>query len=107
MYKQLDSVAMGNPLGLALTNTFVGIHESRLFNNTVKPGVYFQHMDDSFVIFGSELDCDHFQEKLNLLYPALKFKVEKEQNNSLNFLDVLVEKEDTAFLTSIYRKVIL
>ena len=61
-------------------------------------------MDDTFAIFRSELDCDHFQEKLNLLHPALKFTVEKEQNNSLNFLDVLVEKQGTGFLTSIYRK---
>ena len=69
-----------------------------------KPGFYFRYVDDSFVIFGSELDCDHFQEKLNLLQPALKFAIEKEQNNSLHFLDVLVEKEGTGFLTSIYRK---
>ena len=57
-----------------------------------------------FAILGSELDCDHFQGKLNLLHPALKFTVKTEKNNSLNFLDVLVEKEDTGFLTSIYRK---
>ena len=61
-------------------------------------------MDDTFAIFGSELGSDHFQEKLNLLHPALKFTVEKEQNNSLTFLDVLVEKEGTGFLTSVYRK---
>ena len=61
-------------------------------------------MDDSVVTFGSELDCDDCQEKLNLLHPALKFTIEKEQNNSLHFLDVLVEKEGTGFLTSIYRK---
>ena len=104
MYTQLDGVAMSSPLGLALANIFVGFHESRLFDNTAKPGVYFRYVDDSFVIFGSELDCDHFQEKLNLLHPALKFTIEKEQNNSLHFLEVLVEKEDTGFLTSIYRK---
>ena len=61
-------------------------------------------MDDTFAIFGSELDCDDFKGKLNLLHPALKFTVEKEQNNSMNFLDVLVEKDGTGFLTSIYRK---
>ena len=97
-------MAMGSPLGSALANNFVGFHESRLFDNTVKPGVYFRFVDDTFAIFGSELGCDHFQEKLNLLHPALKFTVEKEQNSSLNFLDVLVEKEGTRFLTSIYRK---
>ena len=64
-------------------------------------------MDDIFAIFGSELDCDHFKGKLNLLHPALKFTVEKEQNNSLNFLDVLVEKDGTGFLTSVYRKTTL
>ena len=41
---------------------------------------------------------------MNLLHPALKFTIKKEQNNYLNFLDVLVEKEGTGFLTSIYRK---
>ena len=35
---------------------------------------------------------------------ALKCKVEKEENNSLKFLDVLVETEGTGFLTSAYRK---
>ena len=85
-------------------NIFVGFHERRLFDNTAKPGVYFQYVDDSFVVFGFLLDCDHFEEKLNLLHPALKFTVEKEQNNYLHFLDVVVEKEDTGFLTSIYRK---
>ena len=104
MYKQLDGAAMGSPLGPALANIFVGFHESRLFDNTVKPGVYFRYVDDTFVIFSSELDCDCFREKLNLLHPALTFTVEKEQNNSLNFLNVLMEKEGTGFLTSVYRK---
>ena len=92
MYKQLDGIAMGSPLGPALANIFVGFHESRLFNNTIKPGVYFRYVDDTFVIFGSELECDHFHVNLNHLHPALNFTVEKEQNNSLNFLDVSVEK---------------
>ena len=61
-------------------------------------------MDDTFVIFGSELDCECFQGTLNLLHPALKFTVEKEQNNSLNFLEALVEREGTEFLTSVYNK---
>ena len=85
-------------------NTFVGFHDSGLFDNTVKPGAYFRFVDDTFAIFGSVLECDHFQEKLNLLHPALKFTVEKEQNSSFDFLDVLVEKEGTGFLTIVYRK---
>ena len=40
MYKQLDGVAMSSPLGPALANIFVGFHESRIFDNTAKQGVY-------------------------------------------------------------------
>ena len=47
MYKQLDGVAMDSPFGPALTNIFVGFHESRLFDNTVQPGVYFRFVDDT------------------------------------------------------------
>ena len=57
-----------------------------------------------FAIFGSEQDCDYFKGQLNLLHPPLKFTVEKEQNNSFTFLDVLVVKDGTGFLTSVYRK---
>ena len=79
-------------------------HESRIVDTTAKPGFYFRYVDDSFAIFGSELDRDHVQEKLNLLHSALKVTIEKKQSNSLKFLNVLVEKEGTGFLTSIYRK---
>ena len=90
MYKKLDCVAMGSPLGPALAKVLVGFHQSRLFDNTAKPGIYIRNVDDSFVIVGSDLDCDHFQEKLKLLHPALKFTIEKEQKNSLNFEHVLL-----------------
>ena len=103
MYKQLDRVALDSPLGPALAKIFVGFHESRIFDTKVQPCVYFRFLDDTFAIFGSDLDCDHFKGKLNLLHPALKFTVETEQNN-WNFLDVLVEKDSTEFFTSVYGK---
>ena len=94
---------MASPLRPALANIFLGFHESRLFNATVKPGVYFRYVDDTFVTLGSELECDRFHVNLSQLHPALNFEVE-EQNNSLNFLDVSVEKGGTGFLTNFYRK---
>ena len=69
--------------------------------------IHFPHSEFNDVAGCSKFNfvyCDHCQEKLNLLHPALKFTIEKEQNNSLHFLDVLIEKEGTGFLTSIYRK---
>ena len=71
---------------------------------SIKPGVCFRYVDDTFFTFGSELECDRFHFKLYQLHPAQNFTVGKEQNNSLNFLDVSVRKGGTGFLTSIYRK---
>ena len=45
--------AMGSPLGPALANIFVGSHESRLFDNTTKPAVYFRYVDVPLISFGS------------------------------------------------------
>ena len=69
----------------------------------IQPGVYFRYVDDTFLIFGSELDCDCSHKYRNFLHPALKFTVQMEQN-TWNFLAVLVEKDSTGYLTSIYRK---
>ena len=75
-----------------------------VYKSMVLPGVYFRYVDDTFVIFGSELECDRFHVNLNQLHPVLNFTVEKKQDNSLNFLDVLVEEGGTGFFTSNYRK---
>ena len=38
------------------------------------------------------------------MHPSLKFTVERDSNHRLPFLDVLVHKTPTAFLTCVYRK---
>ena len=100
-YQQKDGVAMGCPLGPALANIFVGFHEERLFDCVQKPGVYFRYVDDTYTILKTEAECDNFLKRLNGLHTALHFTFEKEENNSLLFLDVLVDRSDTGFLTSV------
>ena len=88
MNQQKDGVAMGSPLGPSLANIFVGFHEKRLFDYDQKPGVYFRYVDDTYTIFKTEAECDTFLKHLNNLHPALQFTFEKEENDSLPFLDV-------------------
>ena len=104
MHQQIDGVAMGSPLSPALANTFVGYQEAKLFNIAKRPLVYFQYIDDTFAIFNNEEDCNYFFIHLNSLHPSLCLTYEKESNHSLPFLDVLVERHDSEFLTSVYRK---
>ena len=64
----------------------------------------FRYVDDTFAVFNNEEDCNTFFIHLNSLHPSLLFTYEKESNHSLPFLDVLVERHDSEFLTSVYRK---
>ena len=61
-------------------------------------------MYDTFAIFNTPTACTDFLVCLNALHPALKFTFETEQSNVLPFLDVLVEKTEDGFLTTIYHK---
>ena len=93
---------MGSALGPALANIFVGFYKQKLFDQIDEPAVYFRYVDDTFVIFESERDCNLVQEKTQ--HPTLKFTIKNEQGNFLGFLDVFVKKEGSEFLTSVYGK---
>ena len=69
-----------------------------------RPLVYFRYVDDTFAVFNNEKDCNTFFIQLNSLHPSLRFTCGKESNHSLPFLDVLVERHVSEFLTSVYRK---
>ena len=104
MHRQIDGVAMDSPLGPALANIFVGYQEVKFFSNTNKPLTYFRYVDDTVAAFNNKDDCNNFFTDLNCLHPSLRFIQEKESNSSLPFSDVLVERQNSDFVTSVYRK---
>ena len=55
-------------------------------------------------IYISRSDALVFFDTLNQLHFSLSFTIEEENNGQLLFLDVLVERSDSSFLTSVYRK---
>ena len=83
MYRQIDCVAMGSPLGPALANIFVGHQEQKLFNVVNRPLAYFRYFDDTFAVFNNEDDCYTLLSHLNSLRPSLRFTHEKESNHAL------------------------
>ena len=100
MYQKWDGNALGSPppLSPVLANIFVICHEEGFFDWEQKPVVYFRYVDDTYTIFKTEADCDTFLKRLNnSLQTALKFTFEKEINDPLPFLDILVEKSNNGF----------
>ena len=66
--------------------------------------ISYRYVDDIFAVFNDEDECNEFFSHLNSLHPSICFTFKKECNRTLPFLDVLVEKNDHEFVTSIYRK---
>ena len=104
IFRQVNVVAMGSPLGPMLANIFVGFHERRLFNESSAALMYHRYVDHTFAIFPSRQHFEDYLEKLNALHTSLKFTFETEVEGRLPFLDVLVHKTQRCFQTSVYRK---
>ena len=103
IYRQIDGVAMGSPLGPVLANIFVGSCEQKI-DRACLPLLYDRFVDDTFAIFNNQLESHDFLDVLNNLHPALRFTAESEHDNRLPFMDVLVYRSDNIFLRSVYRK---
>ena len=106
-YKQVDGVAMGSPLRLALANIFMCSFESKWLRdcpNDFKPVFYKRYMDDIFVLFSSPDHADKYREYLSSKHPNIKFSIEKEEDGCLPFLDVNIFRENDKFATNVCRK---
>ena len=98
---------MGSSLGPTLANAFLCFHEQIWLNECpeeFKPVYYRRYVDDIFALFRSPDYLQKFKNYLNSRHRNISFTCEKEQNNSMHFLDVLITRTSNGFKTSVYRK---
>ena len=105
IYRQVNGVAMGSPLGPVLANIFMVELESSLVP-TMREwiSVWYRYVDDTFT-FVRKGGIDFVLGQLNNFHESIKFTFEKEADGSISFLDVKVMREtDGSFKTDIHRK---
>ena len=104
-YKQVDGVAMGSPLGPVLADIFMGYIEEKAAATIRHLPLYRRYVDDIFTICVSENQINDVHSCLNSLHPNLQFTVEKENANTLAFLDVmLTRRADGSLARRVYHK---
>ena len=65
-----------------------------------KPSLYRRYVDDTFLLFSSEMHVTKFLNYMNSKHPNIKFTVEREGNNSLSFLDIKIFRDSEKFFVS-------
>ena len=105
-YDKIDGVAMGSPLGPVLANFFMGYHEQKWLQSfeEYELVLYCRYVDDIMCLFSNESDADKFFVFLNQQHPKIKFTIEKQTENQLSFLHLLITSNGNNFQTSVYRK---
>ena len=104
IYKQLDGVAMGSPLGPCFSNFYMGSLESKIFQNSnLKPHIYGRYVDDIFLQIANEQQLIQLKNEFESR-SVLKFTYELSVSNKLPFLDVLVDTNNHVFNTTVYKK---
>ena len=89
LYKQVDGVAMGSPLGPLTAHTFTCSIEEKLARENKLPDFYERYVDDTFALVPD---------------PAIQFTMETAVNSSLPFVGMVINKIDYRLNTCVYRK---
>ena len=106
-YKQIDSVAMGSPLGPTLANIFLTYCEDSWLDNLpiqFRPRYYRSYVDDVFLIYERKHQVKKFLRYMNSRHPNIQFTCEGESNNKTSFLDVSIKRMNNKLVTPLYRK---
>jgi allophanate hydrolase subunit 1 len=66
---------------------------------------YFRYVDDILIIYDKKkINIEHTLNELNKLQSSIKFTIEKEIHDSINFLDLTIYWEEENLKFTIYRK---
>ena len=96
---------MGSPLASILANLFMGYRDKDWIEKAqvAKCTFYKRYVDDIFAVFESELDEETFYTYLNIKGKNIKFTYEKQIENKLSFLDILISNKKN-LQTSVFHK---
>ena len=107
-FLQTDGLAMGAPTSSVLSELYLHyLENTTIFDILCKFRIlgYFRYVDDILIAYNqSHTDIEEVQSTFNNITPKLKFTLERETENELNFLDLTITRTKNALSFDIYRK---
>ena len=96
---------MGSPLSPVLANLYMEYFEEMPLGSTsLKPSTWLRYVDDTFILRPQQEDVQILLDHVNSIRLSIQFILEKEQDNKLTFLDVLVACTEQGFRLLVYRE---
>nr|VZI35918.1 unnamed protein product [Spirometra erinaceieuropaei] len=102
-YEQVTGTPMGSPISGFIAEALLQRLKSLVFQHH-RPKFWARYVDDAIVVIERD-QVVRFKERLNSVFPDIKFTMEEKENSQLAFLDVLVCRKDCGGLkTKVLRK---
>ena len=106
LYKQKIGLPMGSPISPPLADIFM---EDRLQRATEShannPFVLKKYVDDILCLYDcTKTNPEQYLTHLNSCDPHIQFTLEKEKDNQLPYLDILITRQNHSLHTAVYRK---
>ncbi|XP_023223770.1 uncharacterized protein LOC111624992 [Centruroides sculpturatus] len=96
IYLQKQGVPMGSPLSAVLAELIMRDVEQKIFKVPLAmcyPSLYLRYVDDILLIWeNSEEEFIQFMQQLSSVHSTINFTWEKEQDRSITFLDMRIQK---------------
>lgn len=103
IYKQIKGLRMGSSLSPILADFVVEDMLDNAFLTIERPKLLIKYVDDLLCVI-EEKEAENMLHALNQCDPHIKFEMEKEQNQKLNYLDVTVYREGCELKTIWFQK---
>jgi len=107
-YVQNNGLAMGVPTSSILSEIYLQFLENtKIFDILKEEKIIgdFRYVDDILIIYNENItDVNQVLKSFNDITPSLTFTLEQEEENKLNFLDILIIKTRDKISFDIYRK---
>jgi hypothetical protein len=107
-YMQIEGLAMGATTSSIMSEVYLQFLENNgIYNILTKHNIkgYFRYADDILIIYDiRQTNIEDVLLEFNKLVTKLKFTIEKEENQKINFLDLTIHRKQSRFTIDIYRK---